>query len=1205
MPTGRRSVAHYGVVVETAAVHEAFPDDGAAPALEAAAVLGPVTALDPRRFRDLSALGEGASGSVFRGQDLFTGRDVALKTLRAPDPERLLELKREFRVVAGIHHPNLVRLHELIVRHGQVCLTMELVPGHRNILAELASVSPDRRRALVEARFPQLAQAIHALHAGGIAHGDLKPSNCLLDDGDNVIVVDFGLSVDTRRDRANDLGGTPSYMAPERFWGNGPLALDADWYSVGAMLVEAFTGEPPIPTPSRALHHPVPTWLAGLVSSLLHRDPNERRQAAATHPLLARDSAIPDLRDAAQRETTFIGRAAELTTLESWFADGGRTGPIAITIAGEAGIGKSRLAAHFLAQHPELLVLRGHGRVSESITFPVLDAVVDDLSHHLMVDLPALPALTHDERYAVTRLFPVLGRLPALAETGVRALESHLAWRLGARALARLIAAVAERRSLVVLLEDVQWLDEPGQRLLRFLLQHVDTPRFTVLATARAAGSTPFLTDVQRNEARHELRLGPLTDKDALSLLRVLSPDLAMGQGSPVTSGSPFVLELMSELGPSDADRVAAGFDVSAAIEAKLRGLADEELRLLAVLIAGGEALDIGLVAAATGLGPRALLAAERLEHMRLGRAIPARGRTQVDVYHAATRTILRGLLPVHLLADAHRAIAQALLEGDSPNQVALALSEHLTACGERGRAAGYAVEAAAEARRALAFERHAELLALAVQLQPAPVDVALRLALADALAECGRSADAAALFQALAGERRDAPGARLEVFELERRAAEQWLRIGDVSRGIATLRRVVAASGLWYPGSQRTALLDVIRHRVVLKLAGYRYRVREPDSAAPDRLMRLDAAWSATLGLNTVDIIRSASFQARHTRLALRTGERGRLVKALATEAAYLASEGGRAAEGRAEELHHKAQQLALESGQDDLAAFVALCGGTARFYLGDWALALERLGAAETLYGRVQGANVWETINCAMYQLWACAYAGDFRRLAGALPVYVEHAEQQRNAIALAGFCSGPANIYWLVRDQPGEARRRSTAAAAPFAGVDFQSPQFVDLLAQCYADLYEGDGVEAWNRLQSRWPHINGLQFLRMQFFRIDLVFLRGLCALAARRAGADARRRDKDVHASIARLARERSQRANALGLLLAAGDAVGRQRDDAVSALVAASAALAEAGLGLHAAAAAFHTEEEAGARAWFRNQRVVAPERIARMLVPA
>src|SRR5690349_20683963 len=81
------------------------------------------------RYTRLELLGRGSLGCVYRARDAETGDEIALKTLESIGPEQLYRLKQEFRTLATLRHPSLVRLHDLVVDAAGCFFTMELVEG--------------------------------------------------------------------------------------------------------------------------------------------------------------------------------------------------------------------------------------------------------------------------------------------------------------------------------------------------------------------------------------------------------------------------------------------------------------------------------------------------------------------------------------------------------------------------------------------------------------------------------------------------------------------------------------------------------------------------------------------------------------------------------------------------------------------------------------------------------------------------------------------------------------------------------------------------------------------------------------------------------------------------------------------------------------------------------------------------------------------
>ena len=257
--------------------------------------MGAVTG-DPRIGSELAGyriealLGRGGMGVVYRAHDLALDRPVALKIL-APElaadvgfRERFL---RESRVAASIEHPNVVPVHDAGEVAGELFIAMRYVEGSdlKRLLAQ-GPLPKERAIALVG----QVAAALDAAHARGLVHRDVKPSNVLVADGDHVYLADFGL---TRRlgDPGEALGagqslGTPDYVAPEQIRGD-EVDGRADLYSLGCLLYECLTGEPPFRRESELAtlfaqleeEPPAAPGLDEVMRTALAKDPDSRYQS--------------------------------------------------------------------------------------------------------------------------------------------------------------------------------------------------------------------------------------------------------------------------------------------------------------------------------------------------------------------------------------------------------------------------------------------------------------------------------------------------------------------------------------------------------------------------------------------------------------------------------------------------------------------------------------------------------------------------------------------------------------------------------------------------------------------------------------------------------------------------------------------------------------------------------------------------------------
>jgi serine/threonine protein kinase len=223
-------------------------------------------------------------GVVYEAFDEANGAPVALKLLPVVSPEMLLRFKREFRAVADVRHPNLVRLGDLVAEGSQWFFTMELVQGidlmsyvrgvepagRPSVTPRLASdaptpivkpgeatrrydpatglpvgaVGPSYREDRLRPVMAQLARALSALHAAGCVHRDVKPSNVLVTAEGRAVLLDFGLVSAASIETTQSGAGTPEYMAPEQV-AMQPVNAAADWYAFGVILFELCTGRLP------------------------------------------------------------------------------------------------------------------------------------------------------------------------------------------------------------------------------------------------------------------------------------------------------------------------------------------------------------------------------------------------------------------------------------------------------------------------------------------------------------------------------------------------------------------------------------------------------------------------------------------------------------------------------------------------------------------------------------------------------------------------------------------------------------------------------------------------------------------------------------------------------------------------------------------------------------------------------------------------
>ena len=263
------------------------------------------------RYRIERELGRGGMATVFLAHDLRHDRPVALKVLH-PDlaqvlgPERFL---REIRLCARLQHPHILVVHDSGDADGQLWFTMPYVEGETLRSRLVREHQLPLADALRIAR--EVADALHYAHQHGVIHRDIKPENILLTgtptsergaSGWHALVADFGIAralppgSDERLTESGISLGTPDYMSPEQAVAQRDLDPRTDVYSLGCVLYEMLTGEPPYtgPTPqailAKRLIEPVPHLSTGrevppalerAVTRSLARSPADRFSTAA------------------------------------------------------------------------------------------------------------------------------------------------------------------------------------------------------------------------------------------------------------------------------------------------------------------------------------------------------------------------------------------------------------------------------------------------------------------------------------------------------------------------------------------------------------------------------------------------------------------------------------------------------------------------------------------------------------------------------------------------------------------------------------------------------------------------------------------------------------------------------------------------------------------------------------------------------------
>ncbi len=236
-------------------------------------------------------------GDVYEAEHIEQGRRVALKVLNQhlSSREDRARFLREGQLAASINHPHTVYIFGSEEIDGIPTISMELLPG--GTLKDRVKAHGPLPPAVAVDAILQVVDGLNAMHAVGVLHRDVKPSNCFIDSDGTVKVGDFGLSISTLARDVSQLTitgaflGTPQYAAPEQLKGD-PLDVRADIYGVGATLYYLLTGQPPFddshvlalvtriaseePRSPRAHVPSIPRGLAAIVLRCLAKDRTQR-----------------------------------------------------------------------------------------------------------------------------------------------------------------------------------------------------------------------------------------------------------------------------------------------------------------------------------------------------------------------------------------------------------------------------------------------------------------------------------------------------------------------------------------------------------------------------------------------------------------------------------------------------------------------------------------------------------------------------------------------------------------------------------------------------------------------------------------------------------------------------------------------------------------------------------------------------------------
>ncbi|MBX7149635.1 tetratricopeptide repeat protein [bacterium] len=315
------------------------------------------------KFRVLKNLGSGAMGEVYLVMPP-KGDPVALKLLKTSENQKaaIEQFENEFKVLKKLSHPNIGRIFDFGFddESQKVFFTSPWLKG-----CDLFAATNNLSFEKCEDMFVQVLRAVNYLHQKGIIHCDLKPGNIYVENGNQVVLIDFGLAGYW----GASIVGTPTYLAPEIFRGE-KHSITSDLYAIGVIFYNCLTRIQPFsgkslqevydrhrthtPTPPVLVNDKIPKYMNDIIMTLLSKKPEERYSSAA--------AVIEDIAAFSKRKYTvetketllsylpttseLIGRQDAQLMIDQTVAHfvGGRSGKAfhVMYLYGENGVGKSK-----------------------------------------------------------------------------------------------------------------------------------------------------------------------------------------------------------------------------------------------------------------------------------------------------------------------------------------------------------------------------------------------------------------------------------------------------------------------------------------------------------------------------------------------------------------------------------------------------------------------------------------------------------------------------------------------------------------------------------------------------------------------------------------------------------------------------------------------------------------------------------------------
>jgi tetratricopeptide (TPR) repeat protein len=670
-------------------------------------------------------IGRGGMAHVALASDP-DGQPIALKILKTGRVGTGLQrFRREFRALARLRHPNVIRVDAYGDIHGHPYIAMEYVDGKdlHGLIHQLQKAPEEERWLRCEQVLTDICRSLTYIHAHGLVHRDLKPSNVLIDSSGRCKLTDFGIVKDLDPDHDSQasvtLVGTWAYASPEQVNGQ-PVDHRSDLFSLGVILFAMLTGRRPFVAKDLAgyieLHRNltpplasevepcVPPHLDDLCRRLLAHEPQRRPRGAQELLYRLEARALSAAEPTLQPDAPLVGRQGVIDRLGDAVAGLSRGEGGLLILEGEEGSGRSRLLAVA-------------GEAARASGVPV---------HSVRVTRPDGPTGVLLRLLDSVRKLAPADEAAALEAAAQGAVDSPggTARATLFRTLAVTVARISREGPQVILVDDAHEALLPAIDGLLALARALATERVLMVLAMDASVRTPRLDAMRALGAR--VVVGSLGEPDAISLAASM-----LGAGRPAqavgarlfreTGGNPgAIVDWLQDLIDTgivvrvgrghrlgvDAEELASGhLDVPASVLERVRPRIDAldlaDRNLAEALAVYGHEVELDVLLSVLGLDEdTALDGVGRLDQDGLVRSRVAGPQTFVRLMRPLDRTALYRALDPERRAHLHGAFAVALESQFGTTVTATArVGEHWARAGQAGKAYRRVVEGAATMR--------------------------------------------------------------------------------------------------------------------------------------------------------------------------------------------------------------------------------------------------------------------------------------------------------------------------------------------------------------------------------------------------------------------------------------------------------------------------------------------------------------------------